>query len=221
MPRILSILDRVLNQGIVVLTVFFLGALCFSLQQLSTMPFIEEIECAEGGTTRFPFTKELCLQHLFMFRGSEADIASLQQQQGAMRFVVPTSADSTASVADRAALLSFVASRGLNIDIKEDNDWTPLHAAIRDNDLDGVTMLLRLQPSLDIKAGPQEQTPMQMAKASNNDAIVAKLEAARQHQHTQFVLGMHMSPEAWQMVSAPAPTPVEPDVTKSPSYGID
>ena len=77
MPRILSILDRVLNQGIVVLTVFFLGALCFSLQQLSTMPFIEEIECAEGGTTRFPFTKELCLQHLFMFRGSEADIETL------------------------------------------------------------------------------------------------------------------------------------------------
>lgn len=202
----------------VLLTVCLFAVLCFSLQQLSSLPFIKELECAERDNGAFPLTKGLCRQHLFLFRGSDADIASLQDNQGAMRFVVPSIAGSTASADERSALLSFVARRGLDINTKEKN-WTPLHAAVNNNDLDGVRMLLRLQPELGIKAGPKEQTPLEMAQAMNYTDIVDKLLAAAKHQRTQFVLGMNIAPEDWQALSVGIPPTASP--TENPLYGID
>ncbi len=79
-------------------------------------------------------------------------------------------------------MLTFLAQHGLDVNAKEDDAWTPLHAAIRDNNVEGVALLLRLHPNLNILAGPDNQTPLQLAQELKRTDIVRRLLAEQKGQ---------------------------------------
>ena len=173
MNRAFAVAKTLLSRTTILATVAILGVFCVAIVQLSALPFLKALDCAERGEGPFPFYKELCRKHVFAFRGSEADIASLQANQGAMHLLAAKSGRHT--LAERAEMLTFLAHQGLNINAKEADQWTPLHAAIRDNDVDGATLLLGLHPFLGIKAGPDDTTPLQMARDLHRETIVLRI----------------------------------------------
>ena len=180
MKRAIAVAKTLLSRTAVLATVAIVGALCVAVVQLSALPFLKALDCAERGEGPFPLQKELCRKHIFWFRGSEADIAVLQANQGAMNLLAPKSRRHT--LAERAEMLTFLARSGLDINAKEDDAWTPLHAAIRDNNVEGVSLLLSLHPFLGIKAGPDDTTPMQLARELHRETIVLRLLAEEAEQ---------------------------------------
>ena len=162
-----------LSRSAILATVAILGVLCAAIVQLSALPFLKALDCASRGEGPFPFYKELCRQHIFMFRGSGVDIAILQTNQGAMNLLAAKSGRHT--LAERSEMLTFLARHGLDINAKEGDQLTPLHAAIRDNDVDGATLLLGLHPFLGIKGGPDGTTPLQMARDWHRETIVLRI----------------------------------------------
>lgn len=180
MKRVIAVAKTFLSRTVVLATVAIVGASCVAVVQLSALPFLQALDCAERGEGPFPLQKELCRKHIFWFRGSEADIATLQAAQGAMNLLAPKSTSHT--LAERAEMLTFLAHSGLDINAKEDDHWTPLHAAIRDNNVEGVSLLLSLHPFLGIKAGPDDTTPLQLARELHRETIVQRLLAEEAEQ---------------------------------------
>lgn len=180
MHRVLSAIALWIRRTTVLATVAMAGILCVAIAQLATLPFPKAVDCAERGEGPFPFEKALCRQHVFWFRGSSADIATLQANQGAMNLLHAKSPKHT--LAERWEMLTFLAQHGLDVNAKEDDAWTPLHAAIRDNNVEGVALLLRLHPSLNILAGPDNQTPLQLARELKRTDIVRRLLAEQKSQ---------------------------------------
>lgn len=180
MHRVLSAIALWIRRTTVLATVAMAGILCVAIAQLATLPFPKAVDCAERGEGPFPFEKALCRQHVFWFRGSSADIATLQANQGAMNLLHAKSPKHT--LAERWEMLTFLAQHGLDVNAKEDDAWTPLHAAIRDNNVEGVALLLRLHPNLNILAGPDNQTPLQLAQELKRTDIVRRLLAEQKGQ---------------------------------------
>ncbi len=184
MHRVLSAIALWIRRTTVLATVAMAGILCVAIAQLATLPFPKAVDCAERGEGPFPFEKALCRQHVFWFRGSSADIATLQANQGAMNLLHAKSPKHT--LAERWEMLTFLAQHGLDVNAKEDDAWTPLHAAIRDNNVEGVALLLRLHPNLNILAGPENQTPLQLAHELNRVDIVRRLMAEQKGQRQEL-----------------------------------
>ena len=187
MNRIVAVAKTLLSRATILATVAILGVLCVALVQLSALPFLKALDCAERGEGPFPFYKELCRKHVFAFRGSEADIASLQANKGAMNLLTAKSSQHT--LEERTEMLMFLARKGLDINARESDTWTPLHAAIRDNNVDGATLLLALHPYLGIEAGPDDTTPLQMARDWHRETIVLRiLSEMAEQRRLQFLM---------------------------------
>jgi len=100
---------------------------------------IEELLlCTDTGGLRVPFSKELCRNYLFAFRGTPKDIEALHQGIGASFVVQGQSSES-----EREEILKFLVAKGLDVNHGDTHGLTPLHGAVLANSASEVEMLLR------------------------------------------------------------------------------
>lgn len=140
-----------------------IGSLLFIYMGLSAyVVSAQEIEdlllCADRGGLRIPFSKQVCRQYLLNFRGSKADIDTLQQGIGAL-FV--TQGESTTS--ERTELLKFLVSKGLDVNHTGMDGLLPLHGAVLVNAADEVKMLLDNGADPALKDERFKLTPLEFA----------------------------------------------------------
>jgi len=109
-----------------------LAAYAISAQRIEQL-----LICADNGGLKIPFSKKLCREYLFSFRGSQEDIDTLEHGIGAL-FVV----QGKASAAERSELLKFLVGKGLDVNRSGVNHLPPLHGAALANSADEVQMLL-------------------------------------------------------------------------------
>lgn len=124
----------------------------------------ELLICADQGGLKIPFSRALCQQYLFAFRGTTEDIAMLHQGVGAS-FVL----QGRSPLAERERILGFLVGKGLDINHIDMHKLRPLHAAVLANSPGEVALLLRHGARPDLKDERHGQTPLELALALERD----------------------------------------------------
>lgn len=137
--------------------------------------------CADQGGLSIPFAKNVCRAYLFNFRGTEQDIADLEQGVGAS-FVV----QGRSQLREREQVLEFLLKKNLNLNNIGMHRLTPLHEAVIANSTDELTILLRHGADTNIKDEKFGLTPLELAVKLQSDSdqvdrrpVVALLESHR------------------------------------------
>lgn len=114
--------------------------------------------CADQGGIKIPFSKTLCREYLFAFRGSQQDIDLLHQGVGAS-FVI----QGESAAPEREQVLKYLISKGLDVNHIDMHQLSPLHVAVLSNSADEVEMLLRNGASTHLKDKKFKLTPLELA----------------------------------------------------------
>lgn len=146
----------------------------------------QEIEqvllCVDQGGLKIPFSKALCREYFFTFRGSYEDIDALHKGVGAS-FVV----QGKSAVSEREQVLKYLISKGLDVNHIDMHQLSPLHGAVLSNSADEVEMLLRNGASINLKDQKFGLTPLELALklqgedklTSDRQAVIAPLRNAK------------------------------------------
>lgn len=118
----------------------------------------ELLLCADRGGLPIPFSRELCRDYLFAFRGSRQDIDALHQGTGAS-FVI----EGESPAPEREQVLKFLIGKGLDVNRIDMHRLTPLHRAVIAEAADAVDMLLRNGASVNMKDKRFGLTPLELA----------------------------------------------------------
>jgi len=94
--------------------------------------------CADSGGLKVPFSKAVCRNFLFAFRGTQSDIEALHRGTGASFVVQGESTEDR-----REQVLKFLVAKGLDVNREDMHRLTPLHGAVLTNSSVEVGMLLR------------------------------------------------------------------------------
>lgn len=116
------------------------------------------LACADEGTLRIPFAKQICRTYLVNFRGDENDIRILQKTGGA---ALVTNGKST--ISQKKEILQFLISKGLDINGPDESGITPLQGAVLQNSVETATMLLSLGANPLLKGSRIDLTPLDLA----------------------------------------------------------
>lgn len=112
--------------------------------------------CSEGYDELVP--KSLCQSYLFNFGGKPEEIAALNQGVG-IGWVMRAKDDQ-----DRRKLVSFLLQKGVDINaIDQRSGITALHAAVLENNLEAVELLLSNSANPAIKDRRRGKTPLEFA----------------------------------------------------------
>jgi hypothetical protein len=166
-----------------------LGATCMGAvyTALATVAIVRQdihalLICADQGGLKVPFSRSLCRQYLFSFRGTAQDIAALHEGVG-VSFVL----QGRSPPADRERILSFLVDKGLDPNHIDMHRLTPLHAAVVANSVQEVELLLRHGARPDVKDERYGLTPLELALTLERDerrqvgreAVIAALRRTR------------------------------------------
>lgn len=123
----------------------FVGYMGLSIYAVSRQEVGQLLICADRGGLKIPFSKCLCREYLFAFRGSKQDIDSLHQGIGAL-FV----AQGESATSEREQILKFLIGKGLDVNRAGMHQLLPLHGAVLANSADEIRILLNngADPSL-------------------------------------------------------------------------
>jgi ankyrin repeat protein len=138
-----------------VATAFYVA---FAIHAVSKQGTEALLVCADAGGLNIPFSKYLCREYLFTFRGLSRDIDVLHQGVGAT-FVIQGSSTSR----EREQVLTFLLGKGLDINQIDMHGLTPLHSAVLTNSADDITVLLTHGASADLKDRVYGLTALELA----------------------------------------------------------
>lgn len=114
------------------------GYVGLSINAVAKQGIEQLLICADRGGLKIPFSKYLCREYLFAFRGSTKDIDALHQGIGASFAIQGESATS-----EREEILRFLIGKGLDVNRFDKDQLLPLHGAVLANSADEIKMLLQ------------------------------------------------------------------------------
>ena len=130
----------------------------FSAHAVTQLGIEHLLLCADKGGLKVPFSKQLCRNYLMNFRGSQEDIATLQQGVGA--FLVT---QGSSPISERTELLEFLVGKGLDVNRAGMDNILPLHGAVLANSADGLQILLDVGANPFLTEETFGLTPWQLA----------------------------------------------------------
>lgn len=150
-------------------TAFIIGLAAFSYIGLSGYVIAKQgaeelLLCADKGGLHIPFSKELCRNYLFAFRGSQQDIDALHQGIGAS-FVI----QGESPAPEREKVLKFLIGKGLDVNRIDMHQLTALHSAVIADAAEEVDMLLRNGASINVTDKRFGLTPLELALKLKNE----------------------------------------------------
>lgn len=172
-----------LKISISVLLILAVGYIGASSYVISSQGIQALLVCSANGGVKVPFSNKVCQYYLFNFRGNTKDIHNLQKYGGAA-FVL----NQGNVTHEMRRTLSFLVSRGLDINGADESGIRPLQGAVLENSLAKVKLILGLGGN-PLLAGKRIQlTPLKLAiKLSkkykhygNNEKIISTLREATQ-----------------------------------------
>lgn len=168
--------------GASVVAALLVGYTGLATYAISTQGIEQLLICADHGGLKVPFSKQICREYLFGFRGSQEDIDTLQHGIGAL-FVV----QGQSTMAERSELLKFLVGKGLDVNRAGMRQPPPLHGAVLANSADEVKILLDLGGSPSLRDNSLGLTPLELAlklqsedkSPSDRNAVIALLRDAQ------------------------------------------
>ncbi|MDR2853607.1 MAG: hypothetical protein LBV61_11240 [Burkholderiaceae bacterium] len=165
-----------------IVAVLLFGYIGSAAYAVSAQGIEQLLICADHGGLKIPFSKHICRNYFFAFRGSRKDIDTLEQGIGAL-FVV----QGKSTVSERSELLKFLVDKGLDVNRAGVSQLPPLHGAVLANSEDEIQMLLNNGANLSLKDSHLGLTPLGFAlKLQNEDksrrdrnAVIALLKNAQ------------------------------------------
>lgn len=132
------------------------AALWTFLAYLTVRDFESLLLCSQGRDEWVP--KAACQRYLFSFRGRPDEIAALNRGVG-VGWILQAE-----PISDREKLLDFLLVKGVDINaIDGRSGVSALHAAVLENNVENVRLLLDRRANPNIKARDRGQTPLQLA----------------------------------------------------------
>lgn len=141
-----------------VVVLFCCAALIYALSKMST----DEVVLCSSGSDSFYINNHICEHYMRLFRDSPADVEALSY--GGVEVILNLQGDKKYEIAD------FYIAKGLNVNLINQyqsqfgTDFTPLHSAVFDNDLQKVNFLINHNANLTLTSkSAGNLTPLQYA----------------------------------------------------------